>query len=146
MSEKRIITATKIKYDKDGAKVDLPKSIQIEIPEDLVDYDEIEEYISDKISDETGFCHNGFSTKPSIEDFLKNEKISISFKVDVTFSRGIQNREDIEEIARNIARAIYNEANSGGIASEDSEAYTKKIEVTPFGMEDFIATRNIYLD
>lgn len=80
------------------------------------------------------------------EDFLKNENISISFKVDVTFSRGIQNREDIEEIARNIARAIYNEANSAGIASEDSEAYTKKIEVTPFGMEDFIATRKIYLD
>lgn len=71
---------------------------------------------------------------------------TISFKVNVTFSSEIKNEEDIKEIARNIARAIYNEANGSGIASDDSEAYTKQVEVTPFGIEDFIAKRNIYLD
>ena len=71
---KRIITATKIKYDVRGSKSDLPKSIQIEIPEDLVSYDEIVEFISNEISNETGFCHKGFYTEPEIEDFISQQK------------------------------------------------------------------------
>ena len=70
----------------------------------------------------------------------------ISFKVNVTFSENITSEADIREIARNIARAIYNEANGAGIAPDDADAYTKKVEVSPIDMEDFIATRKIYLD
>jgi len=57
-------TVTNIDYDTDGEEVDLPKELVIDIPnEDFVKYtaEEIDEFISDEISNITGFCHNGFS-------------------------------------------------------------------------------------
>lgn len=62
----RKYTVTNIKYDTDGEDIDLPTELEIEIPDDMED-DEIEEYISDEISNRTGFCHKGFSTTPEIE-------------------------------------------------------------------------------
>lgn len=53
--------ACNIIWDTDGEKVDLPS--EIEIPEEIAgieDEDEMEESISDYISDLTGFCHAGF--------------------------------------------------------------------------------------
>ena len=49
-----------IKYDTDGEKVKLPDRLEIELPDDITDPDEIAEELSDKISDITGFCHFGF--------------------------------------------------------------------------------------
>ena len=46
--------AINIKWDTDGEKIDLPK--EIEIPEGMIDDDEISDYLSDTI----GFCHYGF--------------------------------------------------------------------------------------
>ena len=40
--------------------IDLPESIEIEIPKDMENKDEIADYVSDKISEATGFCHKGF--------------------------------------------------------------------------------------
>jgi len=57
---------TNIQYDTDGAKVDLPKSLTISVPDTLTDTDEIEEFVSDEISRITGFCHEGFNTVPEI--------------------------------------------------------------------------------
>ena len=57
-------TASGIQWDTDGEDVDLPEEMDVEVPVELVDAgdeDAIEEYISDYITDETGFCHNGFS-------------------------------------------------------------------------------------
>lgn len=57
-------TVTDIKYDTDGEDIDLPETLTVDIPnEDFVKYtpEEIEEYISNDISDQTGFCHKGFS-------------------------------------------------------------------------------------
>jgi hypothetical protein len=51
---------TNIEYDTDGRKVVLPKELTIEVPDDVQD-DEIEEYIGDEISNQTGYCHCGFS-------------------------------------------------------------------------------------
>jgi hypothetical protein len=51
---------TNVKYDTDGEKVDLPSTLEIKIPVDL-DEEEIDEFVSDKISEITGFCHKGFS-------------------------------------------------------------------------------------
>ncbi len=62
---KRKYTVTNIKYDTDGQKIDLPTKMEMEIPDDVED-DEIEEYISDEISNRTGFCHLGFETTPEI--------------------------------------------------------------------------------
>lgn len=51
---------TNIDYDTDGEDVDLPNKLEIEVPDNL-DEDGISEFISDKISDITGFCHNSFN-------------------------------------------------------------------------------------
>ena len=49
-----------IEYDTDGEKVELPDRLEIELPDDITDPDEIAEELSDAISDITGFCHFGF--------------------------------------------------------------------------------------
>lgn len=49
-----------ISYDTDGRKVKLPTELIIEIPDDIEE-DDIEEYLSDEISNITGYCHFGFS-------------------------------------------------------------------------------------
>ena len=54
-----------IKYDTDGERLGLPTSLTIEVPADFEGY-EADEYISDRISDITGFAHFGFSTTPEI--------------------------------------------------------------------------------
>lgn len=51
---------TDIDYDTDGEKIDLPTELEVKVPVDL-DEDEIDEFVSDKISELTGFCHKGFS-------------------------------------------------------------------------------------
>ena len=60
-------TVTKIEYDTDGRKVKLPKSIKIIVPDTVEGYEETEQFISDEISNRTGYCHLGFSTVPAIE-------------------------------------------------------------------------------
>jgi hypothetical protein len=54
------IEVTNIKWDTDG-DIDLPKRISVSVPTNI-DADEIDDFISDKISDITGFTHKGFST------------------------------------------------------------------------------------
>ncbi len=58
---------TKIDYDTDGVKVKLPKKLVIEVPNDIEDKDEKIEFISDEISNITGFCHKGFEVTPEIK-------------------------------------------------------------------------------
>ena len=54
------ITVTNIQYDTDDIEIDLPTTLDIDIPEDLEDED-IQDYLSDEISNRTGFCHFGFT-------------------------------------------------------------------------------------
>lgn len=64
----RKFLVTDIKYDTDGRKVKLPKEITIVLPDNVDDsYEDIEMYISDEISNRTGYCHYGFSTTPKIK-------------------------------------------------------------------------------
>jgi hypothetical protein len=49
-----------IKYDTDGVKVKLPKELEINVPDDITDREDIEQILSDEISNITGFCHFGF--------------------------------------------------------------------------------------
>lgn len=60
--------ATQIQWDTDGEEVDLPDSM--EIPKSIWEEGDIED-ISDWISDETGFCHDGFSLY--LSDTLGND-------------------------------------------------------------------------
>lgn len=57
---------TNIKYDTDGEEVELPENLSIDVPEDITEPEEVEEYISDEISNQTGFCHLGFIISPQI--------------------------------------------------------------------------------
>lgn len=68
----RTFEVTDIIYDADGGDVsDLPKKLTIVIPDDIDINDEytVNEYISDEISNITGFCHKGFSTFPELNTF-----------------------------------------------------------------------------
>lgn len=52
-----------VQFDTDGEEVDLPVEFEIEIPNDIVEEQEIDDYVSDEISNITGFCHFGFEMK-----------------------------------------------------------------------------------
>ena len=49
-----------VQFDTDEEEVDLPIEFEIEIPSDIVEEEEIDDYVSDEISNITGFCHFGF--------------------------------------------------------------------------------------
>ena len=52
---------TDIEFDTDGEELDIPTSMTIEVPDDIEDDEyEIQEYLSDEISNISGFCHFGF--------------------------------------------------------------------------------------
>lgn len=56
-------TVYNIGYDTDGEVVELPTELEIEVPDDLTEQEDIEDYLSDEISNVTGFCHKGFLIK-----------------------------------------------------------------------------------
>lgn len=56
-----IYIASNIKWDTDGADVKLPKRIEVKIPVDITDENDIVEYVSDYITEWSGFCHDGFA-------------------------------------------------------------------------------------
>ena len=60
--------AINIVWDTDGEYVELPN--EIELPFGMVDEDEISDYISD----ETGFCHNGFELIVGLCTFPDDDK------------------------------------------------------------------------
>ena len=48
-------------YDTDGLSVNLPHELEIEVPDNMTEPQEIEDFISDEISNMTGYCHKGFT-------------------------------------------------------------------------------------
>ena len=58
---------TNIQYDTDGQDIDLPKVLLIDVEDDEED---VQEYLSDEISNITDYCHFGF-------DFEQTEVISL---------------------------------------------------------------------
>jgi hypothetical protein len=64
---KRKFVVKGIEYDTDGEEIDdLPETLTITVPEDIED-DDVEEYLSDEISNITGFCHKGFTIEGEVE-------------------------------------------------------------------------------
>ena len=55
-----------IQWDVDDPKdlKDLPDTIVVDVPEEVVAIDEEEDWISEYLSDTYGFCHFGFFFKP----------------------------------------------------------------------------------
>jgi hypothetical protein len=68
----------------------------------------------------------------------------IQFTVSITFSEKVTDDQDILDIAKNIARAIKNEAVEGnGITTDFTDAFTKEIEVTPQFLDETITLKVI---
>jgi hypothetical protein len=53
-------TVYNIEYDTDGEDVDLPEKLEINVPDHITESEDIEQILSDEISNITGFCHFGF--------------------------------------------------------------------------------------
>jgi len=67
-STKTNFVVSEITWDTDGEQVDLPTSFEIEVDlSENQNYEDIEQFISDELSNQTGFCHLGFATSPEIE-------------------------------------------------------------------------------
>lgn len=59
VSRRRLVhlKATNIQWDVDETECDVDLPTEIDIPDGIVDIDEVSDYLSDF----TGFCHRGFS-------------------------------------------------------------------------------------
>jgi len=70
LNENNTMGVTGIKWDADDMNDvrDLSSSMTVTIPSNITDKEEIEEYISDYLSNETGFTHNGFSISNPTEN------------------------------------------------------------------------------
>jgi hypothetical protein len=69
----------------------------------------------------------------------------IQFTVSITFSEKVTDDQDILDIAKNIARAIKNEAVEGdGITTDFTDAITREIEVKPQFSDETITLKVIY--
>lgn len=53
-----IVTAYNIRWDTAGEDLDLPRTVHVEL--EAEDDEELEDLVSDELSDRTGFCHFGF--------------------------------------------------------------------------------------
>jgi hypothetical protein len=53
---------TNIQYDTDGEVITLPTQLEIDIPSDIEE-DDIDNFVSDEVSNITGYCHFGFDMK-----------------------------------------------------------------------------------
>lgn len=72
MKNKNTYTVTDIKWDTDGVsakKLGLPKELKVVVPDDVTEPEDINEFISDEISNVTGYCHEGFATTPQIPGY-----------------------------------------------------------------------------
>lgn len=52
-----------IQYDTDGIEVELPSELLIKVPSEYTDVQDIDDFISDEISNITGYCHFGFDVE-----------------------------------------------------------------------------------
>ena len=66
------IIATNIQWDTDGEELSLPTNVVMLVDKDL-NNDELLDVVSDKLSDEVGFCHFGFDVLVEKEVTYKTE-------------------------------------------------------------------------
>lgn len=61
-----IVKVTNIKWDTDNKNVNIPTELDVTVPDNITDPFDIECFISDEISNITGWCHQGF-TLPELD-------------------------------------------------------------------------------
>lgn len=83
---------TNIDYDLDDEVIELPNVLEIDVPDFINDY-EIYNYLSDKISDITGFCVSDFDSIIKIKNGKKaryNVVIEVELEADSPFDASKQ--------------------------------------------------------
>ena len=86
--EVQVFRVDNIKYDTD-MDASLPSELFVKVPKELLgSYEETEDFISNFISDKTGFTHKGFDTEPEIMDVLENKEKS-KYPLEDTDNTGI---------------------------------------------------------
>lgn len=83
---------TNIDYDLDDEVIELPNVLEIDVPDFINDY-EIYNYLSDKISDITGFCVSDFDSIIKIKNGKKaryNVVIEVELEADSPFDASIR--------------------------------------------------------
>ena len=81
-----------IKYDTDGEDIELPTRLEIEIPDDIIEQEDVEQMLSDEISNITGFCHFGFLIENK-KDYYRQDNVG-KCKYTVNFHNGIDKHKD----------------------------------------------------
>lgn len=114
-------TVTKIKWDAPSSEVrKLPKTIKIKVPaRQLEYYEDTEEFISNKISDQAGYTHKGFETKPEIENIMEE-------KIDLSLNRSLPELES--------SYWEFLEATEG----EDSSEWSKSVQEDLSALEGYL--------
>ena len=86
---------TKIQYDTDGLDIDLPKVLLIDVEDDEED---VQEYLSDEISNITGYCHFGFDFEQieviSLQEYGKRVGCKEDFKTLQEIQDYVEDRHD----------------------------------------------------
>ena len=54
-----------IKWDIDDGEASTPSEMFVDVPAEEIIADDIEQYITDEISNITGWCHNGYEFEPA---------------------------------------------------------------------------------
>ena len=58
----------------------------------------------------------------------------IAFVVELIFEDKIYSDDEIKEVGRNVLKAMVAQANTQGLAPEESETFTKEIQVSHSGV------------
>jgi hypothetical protein len=92
---------TNITWDADDMSdvAHLSSSMTVSVPSNLTDRDDIEEYIADYLSDETGFTHDGFSASKALNEDDVEEGLRIVRKADSNDDKEIIDGDDSTEDA-----------------------------------------------
>jgi len=54
-----------IKWDIDDGEASTPAEMFVDVPAEEMAADDIEQYLTDEISNITGWCHNGYEFEPA---------------------------------------------------------------------------------
>lgn len=109
-----------IDYDTDGDDAilaDLPSIIEIGVEESIAsDQYELEDYLSDKISELTSYCHNGFNFKKLESENDTSYSIELSGSKNIPYYQLISEKMEVIDMMFDSIEKAEQYANQKGLA------------------------------
>lgn len=107
MSKYTKFRITNINWDTDGEKVDLPKELVIEMSQEhVLAYEDFDEAVSELLSDNYGWCVNGFCFEELDDPEGKIDTDITALPPPEGMSKADVQLDDMKAIDREIARAL----------------------------------------